>query len=364
MFSGIRRRIFQDLDHPEQELTNFLEIKPSPTSGGGFFFCSIDFLAQLGQKHGMIGFLKQAGRIIYRAGDNLVENDGIEFAGYLSFLSLLALFPFLVLIVAIAGFVGESELGVSFISLMLSYLPADAVQSIKPRIDEIISGPPQGLLTVSILGAIWTSSSMVEGIRAVLNRAYKVSNPPTYLWRRAMSIVQLILISFVIIFVMFTLVVVPLMIQKIELWWGHEIDSQLAAFWADWLLYAGMLLLFATVASLYYMLPNIKQNRLAVIPGAALVVVLWTAGASGFTLYITNVEQVNIIYGSLGGFIATMLFFFIMNLIFIYGAEFNYQLASAIGARVEEKQHVLAEDEVHSVEFGHHGAKPPHQDES
>jgi hypothetical protein len=55
----------------------------------------------------MRNFFKQSGGIFYRAGDHLVDNDGIEFAGYLTFLSLLALFPFLVLIVATAGFIGQ-----------------------------------------------------------------------------------------------------------------------------------------------------------------------------------------------------------------------------------------------------------------
>ncbi len=304
----------------------------------------------------MRNFLTQSAGIFYRAGDHLVDNDGVEFAGYLTFLSLLSLFPFLVLIVAIAGFIGEGELGARFIDLMFSYLPYDAVVAIRPRIDEITSGPPQGLLTISILGAIWTSSSAVEGMRTVLNRAYQVSNPPTYVFRRAMSILQLVLFTFVIILVMFLMVVPPLLLERIELWWGIAIDDTVTGSWSEWIFYVGMLLLLSMVASLYYLLPNIKQNWLAVLPGALLVVVLWVAGARGFTLYISNVEQVNIIYGSLGGFIATMLFFFIMNIIFIYGAEFNYQIASALGAKVEEKEHVDAQQEP-EIDLGAHGKK-------
>jgi membrane protein len=273
----------------------------------------------------------------------MVEHDGIEFAGYLTFLSLLALFPFLVLIVAIAGFIGQGELGTRFIELMFAYLPEDAANTIYPRVQEIISGPPQGLLTIAILGAIWTSSSAVEGIRSVLNRAYCVSNPPTYVFRRAMSILQIILFTFVIILVMFLLVVPPLAIAKLQLWWGLEIDPAFAQQWSEWVIYMGMLLLLLMVASLYYFLPNIKQNLAATLPGAVLVVSLWVVGAYGFSIYISNVEQMNIIYGSLGGFIATMLFFFLMNVIFIFGAEFNYQVATRIGAKVEEKEHLAAD---------------------
>lgn len=297
----------------------------------------------------MLSFIKQCGYIFYKAGDNLVINDGIEFSGYLTFLSLLALFPFMVLIIAAAGFFGQGEIGSQFIENLFDLLPYDAVEAIEPRIKEITSGPPQGLLTISILGAIWTSSSAVEGMRAVLNRAYQVSNPPTYVFRRALSIIQVVVFTLVIILALSAIVIVPIAINQLQTYWDIEFSSQTNEFWRQFLTFGRALLLFLVVASLYFFLPNIRMNLKAVLPGAALVVVLWITGAKGFTLYIKNVDQVNIIYGSLGGFIATMLFFFLMNVIFIYGAEFNYLVAQALGSKVEEKEHVDAdqEDEVH-----------------
>ncbi len=291
----------------------------------------------------MLGFVKKSLYIVYKAGDNLVENDGIELAGYLTFLSLLALFPFMVLIVAAAGFIGEGELGTRFIELLITHLPQEAVAAIKPRVMEITSGPPQGLLTISILGAIWTSSSAVEGMRTVLNRAYNVSNPPTYIFRRLMSILQLILFTIIIIVAMSMIVLSPILASYAEAMIGRPISEEFSILWNQYFLYFGGAILFLGVANLYYFLPNIKQSLLAVIPGAALAVLLWVAGASLFTLYITNVDQVNIIYGSLGGFIATMLFFFIMNIIFIYGAEFNHMLIVTLGRKVQEREHIAHE---------------------
>ncbi len=295
----------------------------------------------------MLSKIKQAGYILYKAGDNLVDNDGVELAGYLTFLTLLALFPFLVLIVAAAGFAGQGEVGTRFIELLITHMPDEAVVAIRPRVDEIMSGPPQGLLTISILGAIWTSSSAVEGMRTVLNRAYQVSNPPTYVLRRLMSILQLVIFTFVLLLVMLCIVISPLIITQLQSWIDTPISPDLAQVWNQILFYLGAVLLFMVVTSLYYFLPNIKQKLLCVAPGAALVVVLWLAGAAGFSFYIANVDQVNVIYGSLGGFIATLLFFFIMNLIFIYGAEFNHMLNIITGERIIEKEHV--EDNSHEV---------------
>lgn len=277
--------------------------------------------------------------LLYRAGDNLVENDGIELAGYLTFLALLALFPFLVLIVATAGFLGQGGLGTQFIELLVSHLPTESISSIRPRIDEIMSGPPQGLLTISILGAIWTASSAVEGLRTVLNRAYQVSEPPNYYWRRALSILQIMLFTILIIVVMSVLVLAPLLISNFTGFTGNAVPEGVETFFISDFLWVGGSLLFIAVASLYYWLPNIKQTMFAVVPGAVLVVVMWVFGAALVTFYLDNVSQVNIIYGSLSSFIATLIFFFVMNIIFIYGAEFNHELLIALGKKIVEKEH-------------------------
>ena len=66
------------------------------------------------------------------------------------------------------------------------------------------------MLTVSILGAIWTSSSALEGYRTVLNRAYRVATPPAYIWRRLLSIAQILILSFVVVMAMIVLVMLPM----------------------------------------------------------------------------------------------------------------------------------------------------------
>lgn len=287
----------------------------------------------------MLKHLKKPLHMIYKAGDNLVENDGIELAGYLAFLELLSLFPFLVIIVATAGFFGQGELGAQFINMLISHAPQDAVVSLKPRIEEIISGPPQALLTISILGALWTSSSAVEGLRTVLNRAYQVSEPPHYFVRRVVSILQIVLFTLIIMIIMLILVLTPLFFERIAHEAGWKVPDDALSFFTQDFVFIAIFAMFTAVASLYYWLPNIKQSMIAVIPGAAIVVAGWVGGAALVSFYLDNVSQVNLIYGSLSGLIATLLFFFVMNIIFIYGAEFNHELLLALGKKVVEKEH-------------------------
>lgn len=288
--------------------------------------------------HGRMAWLRNIIYLFYKAGDNLVDNDGVELAGYLTFLALLSLFPFLVLIVAFAGFIGQGQLGTEFIELLLDHLPKEGVAALEPRIQEIISGPPQGLLTISILGTLWTSSSAVEGMRTVLNRAYRVSNPPTYVWRRLVSLIQIVVFAVLTLIVMSVIVFAPIVMGPVSQYFGVS-AMELNIFFIEDFIYIGAFLIFVAVTSLYFVLPNIRQSLIKCLPGAALVVLLWVLGAAALSLYLENVHQVNLIYGSLSGFIATLLFFFVMNVIFIYGAEFNHQLFTMLGEKVVEKEH-------------------------
>ena len=80
-----------------------------------------------------------------------VRQDGIEHAGYLAFLGFLSLFSFLIFLFSITGYIGASDAGSHFIKMLLEMLPVEISGNIKPRIDEIISGPPQQFLTIAII---------------------------------------------------------------------------------------------------------------------------------------------------------------------------------------------------------------------
>lgn len=274
---------------------------------------------------------------LYMAAENTVNHDGIEHAGYLAFLGLLALFPFLVFLVALAGIFGENFAQTELVEVIIENLPEHVVMALQPRMIEITSGPSQGLLTVAILGAIWTASSAVEGLRTVLNRAYRVHTPPSYMWRRLLSIAQLIILTGIIIIGMGLLVVWPIVWQYFQTFLPFDI-AEVTSHVSNLSYMIGALLLFFVVSSLYYVLPNVKQTWISVFPGAALVVIFWMGAAQLISIYLSRFDQVNIIYGSLGGIIAALLFFYMLAGIFIYGAEFSFLLKRSAGERIEERE--------------------------
>lgn len=261
-------------------------------------------------------------KYLYQALIKTIDHDGVEHAGYMSFMVLLTIFPFCVFILALTSFVGASHIGEILLNILTENMPEQAIESMRPRIKEIIQSPPQSLMNLAIFGTIWTSSSFVEGLRTILNRIYEISSPPPYILRRLLSIGQFVLISILLIMAVLILVIAPVGLSKIpEL---NIIIKNFSPFWFYIRYLILFLSLFFSISVLYYVLPNAKFKYYDVFPGALLTSILWIISGILMSKYIIYYHQLSVIYGSLGSIIVTMLFFYIINLLFIYGAEFNY----------------------------------------
>ncbi|MGX6959967.1 MAG: YihY/virulence factor BrkB family protein [Rickettsia endosymbiont of Pentastiridius leporinus] len=266
--------------------------------------------------------MKKIFNCLYVALFRMIDHDGVEHSGYMSFMVLLSIFPFLIFLLALTSFLGASELGQNFIQIFLDSMPEQATESIEKRIRELLSAPPQSLMTLAVVGSVWTSSSFVECLRTILNRVYEIKSPPPYIRRRLLSILQFIIISILITFTMFLLVFIPIIVAKLPV--ILETIQQYKGI-LNFIRYALILiLLFLGASSLYYILPNAKLDFSDVFPGALLTVILWVISGHLLSTYIVYYNQLNLMYGSLGSIIVTLIFFYIINMIFIYGAEFNY----------------------------------------
>lgn len=272
----------------------------------------------------IIKYISKICKCFYSAAGSTVDHNGMEHAGYMAYLMILSLFPFIFVIFTLAGFVGESNLGIEFVDLVIANLPQKVAMTIEPRMREIMSGPPQSLLTLAIVGAIWTASSTIEGLRTILNIAYGVSAPPAYIWRRLLSIVQLLAIAITIMVITFLLIFIPLVGDSLQYSFiFNAMNSDIVQFISKSAIF---MVLFIIVCTIYYVLPNTQLKLRKVVPGAILVVLLWFLSASLLSSYLNHFQQLSLIYGSLGGMIISLLFFYIINLILIYGAEFNHLL--------------------------------------
>ncbi len=223
---------------------------------------------------------------------------------------------------SIAANFGSTQAGLDLVRSGLEALPINIANSLEPRIAEIITGPPQGLLTVALIGIIWTASSTVEGMRTILNRAYRVETPPAYIWRRFLSILQFFFIAVIILLTCVFLIIVPALLKKFEANFGFTFDLNYDAFYLRYIFITAILV--TTIAAIYHVIPNINQTWDNTFPGAIICVISWAIILKLFYLYLEKFKQFTLIYGGLGGIIGALIFFYLINLGIIIGAEFNY----------------------------------------
>ncbi len=260
-------------------------------------------------------------RTLYNALVKTIDHDGVEHAGYMSFMILLSLFPFLIFFLVTTSMVGASDTGQKLVQWLLMNLPNETTASIKIHIEYLTKVPPKSLMTLALFGSVWTVSSLVEGIRTILNRIYDVKSPPKYLVRRLLSTLQFLLISLCIFCAFGALVIAPAILghfSKISF-----LVKALSPMWTSLRYFALYLILFASTVMLYYLIPNVKLSITKLCPGALISVILWVISGRLLSSYIAMYNQLDLVYGSLGSIVATLLFFYITNIIFIYGAAFN-----------------------------------------
>ena len=268
------------------------------------------------------GPLRLARRTLWQAYYQFEQDNGWMMAGHIAFMGLFAIFPFLIFLLALAGFLGQGEAADTSVELGLELLPPDVTSALKPAIYEVRNAPHAGLITFGILTTVWVSSSGLEALRHALNLAYDVGDPPAFWRTRLESLLLTVLAAVVVIVVMVLLVVIPLVLQTVQvLFKGSGIDQGLVFAGARESL--GFLLLLGLLMVLYRVLPNVRLRPTEVIPGAVVAWLLWLGAVWGYTIYLRTVPSYSVTYGSLGGIVATLFFFYISALLFIYGAEVN-----------------------------------------
>ena len=267
-------------------------------------------------------YCKEFFHCFYKSIKDTIEHDGIEHAGYLSFLLMLAIFPFLFFLMAIVTVLAPINLFEYIVDFILNNAINNFISVLKPRIKEITAVPPHSLLTFAILTAIWTASSIFEAMRTILNKANRVVNPPPYLFRRFISIIEFIVIIFMTILTMFVFGILPSLLSDITTYFDLKnhyyitFENETKFFRKIIMVSYGCFL----ISCLYYFLPNKKQKFLYTIPGTICVIIFWTTFTYLFKYYLETFSQLSVIYGSIAGVIISLLYFYFCSVIFIFVA--------------------------------------------
>ena len=257
-----------------------------------------------------------------------VYSDGFIHAGNLAYLSILALFPFFILAAAIAHLFGQSQDAQLAVINILRRLPPDVASTLRTPIDEVLNARTGPLLWFGALVGLWTAASFVETIRDILRRCYGVKYCAPF-WEYRLGSILLILGAVLLLMSAFAASVALSSIHHVLIEWfpfAQGVASTLGLYRlvpAATLFFTFYVLFFALTPARY------RKSRCRKWPGALFITAWWLATVEILPNILGLLGGYSLTYGSLAGVMIALLFFFVVGLGVVIGAELNAALAES-----------------------------------
>ncbi len=262
--------------------------------------------------------------LIKRSVREFSKDDMTTYAAALSYHALFALFPFIIFMIALLGFLQVPQFFDWILEQAETAFPADAYGRLEEVVDQVQNQSSGGLLSFGIVTAIWAASSGIRSLMNALNVAFDVEETRPAWKRYLLSIVYTIGIAALLLASAALMLLGPQAIEAIADQVG--LGSVFVTLWT-WLRWPVLAVLLALAAALiYYAAPNVEQPFKLITPGAAFAVILWVIASIGFSIYVSIFGNYSATYGSLGGVIVLLFFFFISSAVLLLGAEINAEL--------------------------------------
>ncbi len=257
-----------------------------------------------------------------------VYTDGFVHAGNFAYLSLVTLFAFCVVAAAIAGVLGQTEYGLQLITTFFATVPKGVANALEEPVRAAMTARTGPLLWMSALVGLWTVTSLVETFRDVLHRAYG-TEPSRYFWQYRLGSLAAVVVAVVLAMVAFSAQVLVVAIE--DLVFRFIPAAERAADYFAWGRIVPFLLLFAAIYVVFRGLtPRKYRPRIfPKWPGAVLVSLWWLGCTTVLPWFVYSMANYDLTYGSLAGVMVTLIFFYLVGLGLVTGAQLNAALANA-----------------------------------
>jgi membrane protein len=272
-------------------------------------------------------------------------------AAALAFYFLLSLIPILMIFSALLGYLPVPHLFDQLLDMLATLVPPEDLNLVEKILASVFKPNRGPVLFFGLLSYLWTASGGFTATIQALNIAYDVERERSW-WRERLQAVLLALTTGTLgLLSLFALVTGPN--------FGHfltelfPIPHQFAMLWPVLRLAITFGTFVFGIEILYYLGPNRRQRFLTTFPGAVAAVIIWSLGSWCFNFYLAHFANYNKTYGSFGAVIVLMLWFYIVALAIIIGAEANAEYAKLRAARRRRRE---ADDPFNRPIPGVHGA--------
>ena len=260
-------------------------------------------------------------QVLKRTLKEIGDDNCLGLAAQLAFYFLMALFPALLFLVALIGYLPVENRLSELLAALGTVAPQELVELLRGQLAQIAEGSRASLLTLGIIGAIWSSSAAMVAIIDALNRTYDVAEWRSW-WKRRLVAIGLTIALALFIIVSLTLMLVgPTMASRGAEW--LRLAPVVAFVWG---LMRWPVMIFCVMLGMdfvYHFAPNRRARWMWITPGSVLATVLWIVSSFAFKLYVTHFGEYTATYGAIGGAIVTMLWFYVSSIAILVGAELN-----------------------------------------
>ncbi|MBM1183649.1 membrane protein [Pseudomonas lundensis] len=283
------------------------------------------------------------GKVLIRTVKEFIDDEMSTYASALAYQMLFSLFPFILFLIALIGFLHLPDF-FSWLRLQSELvLPPQALEQVNPVIDQLQQSKG-GLLSVGIVIALWTASAGVRLMMSAMNAAYDVVEGRPIWKRLPLSIFYTIGLAGMLLAAAALMVLGP----QVMSWLAGQVglEAFVVTLWTILRWPVIVLLMMVAVAVMYYVMPDVEQKFRFITPGSVLAVVVWIAASLGFAFYVKTFADYNAMYGSIGAIIVLLLYFYISAAVLLLGAEMNAVIEhmSAEGKDPGEKTFDEADD--------------------
>jgi membrane protein len=247
------------------------------------------------------------------------KHDATGLAAQCAYYFLLSLFPFLLFILSLLGYLPFSSDDV--MGLIKEYIPGAVAGWIEEMLSNLLDVKRGGALSFGLILALVSASAAMNAIVIAVNKAYGLPERKSFIHSRILAVMltlgMLIVIASALLLSVFghwigdwTLANIPISTKQVALWNNLR-----------WIV--NFIIVFVVFIGIYYIAPNTCLTCKSVLPGAIFAAVGWQLTSLGFSFYVNNFTNYSATYGSVGGIIVLMTWFYISALIIIIGGEIN-----------------------------------------
>ena len=261
-------------------------------------------------------------------------DDGWAIASHIALSALMAMFPFLILVTALAAWLfGSKELADGVADLILETWPKEVAAPIAGEVHSVLTGARGNALTIGVLFAIYFASSGIESLRIGLNRAYGVAEARNWLLLRLESIAYVLIGALGLLALALLIVLYPLLFEAARRYapWIEPLEATLT------LVRLGSATFVLVVALLiaHKWLPAGQRRFVETLPGILATLVLWLATGMLFGRYLAEFAYTYVTYyAGMASVMIALVFLYWTASIFVYGGELNAVIRDARAARL------------------------------